>query len=99
MRYFHVALIKASEKGYVSIVKMLVDAGAVINIHSNDGCCALIRSANYGHEDVVRILIAHPKTNVDIKSKSGNTGRTVNDQIDKLVSETFFRLFSSSQSC
>ena len=71
---FSIALIKASEKGYVNIVKMLVDANAVINIHSNDGCCALIRSANYGHEDVVRLLIAQPKTNVDIRSKSGNTG-------------------------
>jgi ankyrin repeat protein len=48
---------KASEKGYFRIAEMLVKAGADIGLHSNDGCCALIRASNYGHEDIVKLYI------------------------------------------
>jgi hypothetical protein len=36
---------KASEKGYYDIAEALVKNGADIELHSNDGCCAL--SENY----------------------------------------------------
>ena len=65
-----VGLMKACEKGYIGIVEALCKANAKIEIHSNDGCCAFIRSANYGHEECVRLLIEYG-ANINIVSLGG----------------------------
>jgi ankyrin repeat protein len=64
---------KAAEKGYVNIAKALLEAKAKIEIHNKDGCCALIRAANHGHEEIVRLLLNNG-ADINIKSHNGNTG-------------------------
>ena len=46
---------KAAQKGYLDIVKYLIEHGANININEQTICCALER----GHFDVVEYLIEH----------------------------------------
>ena len=51
---------------------MLLETRAKTEIHNTDGCCALIRASNYGHEDIVRLLLNFD-ADINIKSKNGNT--------------------------
>jgi ankyrin repeat protein len=49
-----------------------MEAGANPELHSNDGCCSLIRASNYGNAECVEILVSH-NCNINIRSKNGNT--------------------------
>ncbi len=49
----------ASKKGYLSIVKLLLEHGADIESRQNDGRRALMWAALSGHFDVVKILVAY----------------------------------------
>ena len=64
---------KACEKGYTDIARALIQAGANPELHNGEGCCALIRSANYNNAECVEVLIEH-NANINIRSKNGNTG-------------------------
>ena len=61
---------KGCEKGYVGIVEALCKANAKMEIHNGEGCCALIRASNYGHEECVRLLIEYG-ANINIVSLGG----------------------------
>jgi hypothetical protein len=63
---------KAAEKGYLNVAKLLIEHKANIEIHSNDGCCALIRASNYGHMEIVRLFVDNG-ADINVRSKSGNT--------------------------
>jgi hypothetical protein len=54
------------------VTNILLDAGANPNARDKDGATALMKSANYGYEDAVRLLIDH-KADVDLKDNNGRT--------------------------
>ena len=43
-----------------------------MDIHNKDGCCALVRAAKYGNEEIVKLIVQYG-AEVDIKSYNGNT--------------------------
>ena len=50
-------LIQASKCGHVDLVRRLLVAGAHVNHQSEDGSHALISACEFGHLDVVNLLL------------------------------------------
>ena len=65
-------LISASLFGKTEIAKLLIDAGAMLNIKNNEGSTALITAAFFCRPEIVKMLLAK-KANKTIKNKYGNT--------------------------
>ncbi|KAG8200986.1 hypothetical protein JTE90_021450 [Oedothorax gibbosus] len=55
------ALMLAVSHGKRDIVKILLDAGAEVNLQDKDGSTALMCGAEHGHLEIVRMLLAHPE--------------------------------------
>ncbi len=53
----YTALIRASQRGHVEVVKALLDAGAKVNEKNNEGYTALIWASKNGHVEVVEALL------------------------------------------
>jgi ankyrin repeat protein len=53
------ALHKASSGGHVSLVKLLIDKGATVNVKDKHSGTPLHRACEQGHLDVVRTLLQH----------------------------------------
>ena len=47
----------AVEEGHKATVKLLLDAGAILDEEDDNGFTPLIRSANDGYAEIVRLLI------------------------------------------
>ena len=47
----------AAEQGHVEVVRLLLDAGADINLASNNGLTASMLAADQGHVEVARLLV------------------------------------------
>ena len=47
----------ASQNGHVEVVRLLIDAGALINQAKNSGATPILAASQDGHVDVVRLLI------------------------------------------
>ena len=47
----------ASQNGHVEVVRVLIDAGALINQANTNGATPLLMASQDGHVDVVRLLI------------------------------------------
>ena len=65
-------LISAALFGKTEIAKLLINAGANLNIQNNDGSTALITAAFFCRPEIVKILLAK-KANKTIKNKYGQT--------------------------
>ena len=50
-------LYMASQNDHVEVVRLLIDAGALINQADEDGATSLFMASLNGHVDVVRLLI------------------------------------------
>ena len=57
-------LVEASKKGYVRVVKLLIDEGVDVNVQDKLGRSALMVAVNSGHTDLVSILL---EAGADIK--------------------------------
>ncbi|PRD36451.1 UNVERIFIED_CONTAM: KN motif and ankyrin repeat domain-containing protein 1 [Trichonephila clavipes] len=57
----------AASKGYVKMVRLLLEAGADPNQQDDDGSTALMYAAVQGHEACACLLLEHPKCNPRIK--------------------------------
>ena len=67
------ALMLASYKGRVEIVKLLLNYGAQVDIKDNkNGWTALTHASINGHIDILKILLDHG-AQVDVKDKVGST--------------------------
>ncbi|XP_055938556.1 uncharacterized protein LOC129968567 isoform X2 [Argiope bruennichi] len=55
------ALMLAVSHGKKDIVKMLLEAGAEVNLQDKDGSTALMCAAEHGHIEIVKILLSHPE--------------------------------------
>jgi uncharacterized protein len=65
-------LISASLFGHSEIAKLLINAGAKLNVQNNDGSTALITAAFFGRTDIVNLLL-QSKADKTIKNKYGQT--------------------------
>ncbi|TAH06745.1 MAG: ankyrin repeat domain-containing protein [Sphingobacteriia bacterium] len=65
-------LISATIFGKTEIAKLLIDAGAMLNIQNNEGSTALITAAFFCRPEIVKMLLAK-KADKTIKNKFGNT--------------------------
>lgn len=65
-------LISASLFGKTEIAKLLINAGANLNIQNNDGSTALITAAFFCRPEIVKMLLAK-KANKTIKNNYGQT--------------------------
>lgn len=65
-------LISASVFGKTEIAKLLIDAGALLNVQNNEGSTALITAAFFCRPEIVKMLLAH-NADKTIKNKYGST--------------------------
>lgn len=54
------ALMLAVSHGRLDMVKMLLEAGADINIQDDDGSTALMCAAEHGHVEIVKHFLCQP---------------------------------------
>ncbi len=52
----------AARHGAISAVKILIDAGADVNVRDADGETCLMKAAFWGHIEVVELLLASGRT-------------------------------------
>jgi len=65
-------LFKSCIYGQLDIVKMLIEAGANINVKDNGGDTALMRASVHGNEDIIKLLI-EAGADVNAKDNDGST--------------------------
>lgn len=71
------ALMLAVSHGRLDIVKMLLEAGADVNIQDEDGSTALMCAGEHGHVDIVRVLLSHPDCDPTLKDNDNSTALTI----------------------
>jgi ankyrin repeat protein len=62
----------ASGRGHAEVIRLLLGAGADVNVQSNDGSTALMPASMYNHPEVVRLLLG-ARANVNVQSNNGWT--------------------------
>ncbi|CAG9816689.1 unnamed protein product [Phaedon cochleariae] len=67
------ALMLAVSHGRLDMVKLLLEAGADINIQDEDGSTALMCSAEHGHIEIVKHLLCQPDCDSTITDVDGST--------------------------
>ena len=50
----------AVSHGRLDMVRMLMEAGADVNMRDEDGSTALMCASEHGHAEIVKLLLAHP---------------------------------------
>jgi len=70
--YGNTALVVASKYGYTEIVKLLLEAGADVNVKNKDGETALMKASYNGYTEIVKMLI-DAGADVNIKDRYGTT--------------------------
>ncbi|XP_061920679.1 protein phosphatase 1 regulatory subunit 12A isoform X3 [Entelurus aequoreus] len=73
------ALHVAAAKGYVEVLKLLIQAGYDVNIKDYDGWTPLHAAAHWGKEEACRILVDH-LCEMDVINKMGQTPFDVSDE-------------------
>ncbi|XP_070404042.1 protein phosphatase 1 regulatory subunit 12A isoform X7 [Nothobranchius furzeri] len=73
------ALHVAAAKGYVEVLKLLIQAGYDVNIKDNDGWTPLHAAAHWGKEEACKILVEN-QCDMDIINKMGQTAFDVADE-------------------
>ncbi|XP_043281489.1 KN motif and ankyrin repeat domain-containing protein 2 isoform X2 [Venturia canescens] len=67
------ALMLAVSHGRKDMTRLLLDAGAAVNIQDEDGSTALMCAAEHGYTDIVRLLLAHPDCDSSIVDVDGSS--------------------------
>ena len=68
----YLALIYASAKGHTEALKTLVEAGADVNVKSQDGVTILMIASGKGHTEIVESLL-EAGADVNVKDEDGDT--------------------------
>ncbi|KAK4324357.1 hypothetical protein Pmani_004984 [Petrolisthes manimaculis] len=71
------ALMLAVSHGRLDMVRLLVGAGADVNIQDEDGSTALMCAAEHGHLPIVGFLLALPDTDPTLMDHDGSTALTI----------------------
>jgi ankyrin repeat protein len=90
------ALILASQNGHLEVVQFLLDAGADVNVETNDGATALMVAAHNCHLEVVQALLA-AGADVNARMLDGKTASMLapdhgNQEVSQLLNETSERI-------
>ncbi|XP_031630947.1 KN motif and ankyrin repeat domain-containing protein 4 isoform X2 [Contarinia nasturtii] len=72
-KHSQTALMLATSHGNYQIVRMLLEAGADINIQDEDGSTALMCAAEHGRMDIIKIILAQPDCDSTIQDLDGST--------------------------
>lgn len=67
------ALMLAVSHGRLDMVKLLLEAGADINIQDEDGSTALMCAAEHGHIEIVKHFLTHPDCDSNLTDVDGST--------------------------
>ena len=57
-------------KGHEETAKVLIEAGAALNLQDEDGCTALMEASIWGHIDTIRLLIERG-ADVNVRGQAG----------------------------
>jgi len=71
------ALMLAVSHGRLDMVKILVDAGADLNVRDEDGSTALMCAAEHGYMEMVKYLMSQPDADLSAKDNDGLTALAV----------------------
>ena len=71
------ALMLAVSHGRLDMVKILVDAGADLNVRDEDGSTALMCAAEHGYMEMVKYLMSQPEADLSAKDNDGLTALAV----------------------
>ncbi|XP_003373344.1 ankyrin repeat-containing domain protein [Trichinella spiralis] len=71
------ALMLAVSQNKLESVKLLLEAGANVNLQDEDGSTALMCAAEHGHKDVVRLLLDVPEIDATMVDQDGSTALSV----------------------
>ena len=63
----------AADNGRAASARLLIDAGADINISDNNQWTALHTAAYFGYNDIVDALIKRPDVNLNVRNEDGDT--------------------------
>ncbi|KAK3912257.1 KN motif and ankyrin repeat domain-containing protein 1 [Frankliniella fusca] len=71
------ALMLAVSHGRLDTVRLLLEAGADVNIQDEDGSTALMCAAEHGHLDIIKLLLAQPDCDVTVVDHDGSTALSI----------------------
>ncbi|XP_053211006.1 probable serine/threonine-protein kinase DDB_G0282963 [Panonychus citri] len=71
------ALMLASSHGQFSTCKLLLEAGAALNVQDNDGSTALMCATEHGQIEIVKLLLSHPDCDPTISDNDKATAMTI----------------------
>nr|CAG4634617.1 EOG090X014D [Alona affinis] len=63
--------------GRVEVCRLLLAAGANVNVQDADGSTALMCAAEHGHTPIVKLLLAQPDIDLQLKDNDGSTALTI----------------------
>lgn len=63
----------AVSHGRKDMTRLLLDAGAAINLQDEDGSTALMCAAEHGHAEIVRLLLSHPECDSNMVDVDGSS--------------------------
>lgn len=66
------ALMLAVSHGKLETTRLLLEAGAGVNIQDEDGSTALMCAAEHGHKEVVKLLLTHPDVDASMSDYVSN---------------------------
>ncbi|XP_055316323.1 uncharacterized protein LOC129576009 isoform X3 [Sitodiplosis mosellana] len=72
-KHSQTALMLATSHGNYNMVRMLLDAGADINIQDEDGSTALMCAAEHGRMEIIKILLAQSECDSTVQDLDGST--------------------------
>ncbi|XP_014668471.1 PREDICTED: KN motif and ankyrin repeat domain-containing protein 1-like [Priapulus caudatus] len=71
------ALMLAVSHGRLDLVRMLLEAGAEVNIKDVDGSTALMCASEHGHMEIVKLLLAHPDCDPSCSDNDGSSALSI----------------------
>ncbi|CAL8115644.1 unnamed protein product [Orchesella dallaii] len=71
------ALMLGASHGRLDNVKLLIEAGADVNIQDEDGSTSLMCAAEHGHGDIVKFLLSQANCDPNITDNDGSTALSV----------------------
>ncbi|XP_034252516.1 KN motif and ankyrin repeat domain-containing protein 2 [Thrips palmi] len=71
------ALMLAVSHGRLDTVRLLLEAGADVNIQDEDGSTALMCAAEHGHLDIIKILLSQADCDVTVVDHDGSTALSI----------------------
>ena len=64
----------ASAKGYVEIVRMMLEKPEIdVNLQDKDGWTAIMRASRWGYTEIVKLLLERPEIEINLQTSSGST--------------------------